>query len=36
VDDYIHRVGRTARGGKRGTGITLITQFDIERVLSLE
>lgn len=25
TDDYIHRVGRTARGGKRGTAITLMT-----------
>jgi ATP-dependent RNA helicase DDX49/DBP8 len=34
--DYVHRVGRTARGGKRGTAITLLTQFDVERVLALE
>ena len=25
AEDYIHRVGRTARGNKRGTAITLIT-----------
>jgi superfamily II DNA/RNA helicase len=29
-EDYIHRVGRTARGNKRGTAITLVTQFDVE------
>ena len=36
TDDYIHRVGRTARGGKRGTAITLMTQFDVQKVLTLE
>jgi ATP-dependent RNA helicase DDX47/RRP3 len=28
--DYIHRVGRTARAGKSGKSITLVTQYDIE------
>ncbi|EAN33012.2 putative ATP-dependent RNA helicase DDX47 [Theileria parva strain Muguga] len=28
--DYIHRVGRTARAGKSGISLTLITQYDIE------
>lgn len=34
--DYIHRVGRVGRAGRRGTAITLLTQFDIERLLNLE
>jgi len=28
--DYIHRVGRTARAGKSGKSITLVTQYDVE------
>ncbi|KAJ3117955.1 putative ATP-dependent RNA helicase ddx47 [Phlyctochytrium bullatum] len=28
--DYIHRVGRTARAGKSGKSITMVTQYDIE------
>lgn len=28
--DYIHRVGRTARAGKAGVSITVVTQYDVE------
>ena len=28
--DYVHRVGRTARAGKTGRAITVVTQYDIE------
>lgn len=35
-DDYIHRAGRTARAGKKGTCISFVTQYDIELILAIE
>ena len=35
-DDYIHRVGRTARSGKAGLSVTFVGQRDVELVLSIE
>lgn len=35
-DDYIHRVGRTARAGRTGTSITFVTEGDVELVKVLE
>lgn len=35
-DDYIHRVGRTARAGRAGTSITLIGQRDVELIMAIE
>ncbi|QIW96040.1 hypothetical protein AMS68_001558 [Peltaster fructicola] len=35
-DDYIHRVGRTARAGRKGTSISLVGQRDVDLVQSIE
>ena len=35
-DDYIHRVGRTARAGKLGEAITLVGQRDVALFLAIE
>ncbi|KAL8727963.1 MAG: hypothetical protein Q9166_005728 [cf. Caloplaca sp. 2 TL-2023] len=35
-DDYIHRVGRTARAGKKGEAITLVGQRDVQLFLAIE
>ena len=34
--DYIHRVGRTARAGRSGKSITLVTQYDVELLQRIE
>lgn len=35
-DDYVHRVGRTARSGRKGEAITMVGQRDVGLVLSIE
>ncbi|CED84413.1 atp-dependent rrna helicase rrp3 [Phaffia rhodozyma] len=35
-NDYIHRVGRTARAGRTGRSITVLTEFDIQDLKSIE
>ncbi|PSN67928.1 DEAD-domain-containing protein [Corynespora cassiicola Philippines] len=35
-DDYIHRVGRTARAGRTGTSVTLVGQRDVDLVHAIE
>jgi ATP-dependent RNA helicase DDX49/DBP8 len=36
ADDYIHRVGRTARAGRHGQSISLVTQHDIALLQNIE
>lgn len=35
-DDFVHRVGRTARAGKKGDSISMITENDVVRILAIE
>ena len=34
--DYIHRVGRTARAGKGGQAVTLVTPTDVALIQAIE
>lgn len=34
--DYVHRVGRTARAGRGGFALTLVTQFDVKLFHAVE
>lgn len=34
--DYVHRVGRTARAGKRGHAVSIVTQHDVKLVQAIE
>ncbi|KAH7373735.1 hypothetical protein KP509_17G072400 [Ceratopteris richardii] len=34
--DYVHRVGRTARAGRGGLGLTLVSQYDVNLVHEIE
>ncbi|CAM9515395.1 unnamed protein product [Chrysoparadoxa australica] len=34
--DYVHRVGRTARAGKRGTAVSLVSQYEVDLVHNVE
>ena len=34
--EYIHRVGRTARAGRPGQAITIVTQYDVPLMHKIE
>ncbi|XP_002735561.1 putative ATP-dependent RNA helicase DDX49 [Saccoglossus kowalevskii] len=34
--DYVHRVGRTARAGRGGMALTLMTQYDVKLIEAIE
>lgn len=34
--DYIHRVGRTARAGRSGRSVTIVSQYDVELLQRIE
>jgi hypothetical protein len=36
LEDYVHRVGRTARAGRSGRAITFVTQYDVELYQRIE
>ena len=36
AQDYIHRIGRTARAGRAGISITFVTQYDVELYQRIE
>lgn len=36
AEDYVHRVGRTARAGRGGRAVTLVTQFETDLFVAIE
>jgi superfamily II DNA/RNA helicase len=36
ADDYVHRIGRTARAGRTGTAISIVTPLDQKSIVAIE
>ncbi|ODQ66548.1 ATP-dependent RNA helicase DBP8 [Nadsonia fulvescens var. elongata DSM 6958] len=36
ADDYVHRVGRTARAGRAGESVSFVTERDVTRIQNIE
>merc|ERR1712224_350735 len=36
VDNYLHRIGRSGRYGRKGTAISFVTDFDARRMKEIE
>jgi translation initiation factor 4A len=36
VSSYLHRIGRSGRWGRKGTGINFVTKFDVNRIRDIE
>ena len=36
VSTYLHRIGRSGRWGRKGMGINLITERDVEKMREIE
>ena len=34
--EYVHRVGRTARIGREGIAVSIVTQYDVEMFQNIE
>jgi superfamily II DNA/RNA helicase len=36
AEDYVHRIGRTARANTKGEAITLVNEYDIKKLVTIE